>query len=143
MTRVLINRQEALMRIKAEGVTQKLVGVVLDGDEVIPSLPDVAPIFRDGKEIGKVTLILWSPRMQKNIGFVWVPIQLAGPGNSIEVSTLHGTVPGKTAAVPFFDPRKSVAKPETFAAVSDVSYPGSRLAIDKDKRRDSRRFEQV
>ena len=100
--------KEALMRIKAEGVTQKLVGVVLDGDEVIPSLPDVAPIYRDGKEIGKVTLILWSPRMQKNIGFVWVPIQLAGPGNSIEVSTLHGTVPGKTAAVPFFDPRKSV-----------------------------------
>lgn len=100
--------KEALMRIKERGVRQKLVGVILDSDEVIPSQPDNAPIYRNGEEIGRVTLILWSPRMQKNIGYVWVPIELAEPGNEIEVSTLHGTAPGKTAAVPFFDPRKSV-----------------------------------
>ena len=70
--------------------------------------PDAAPAYRDGKEIGRVTVIVWSPRMQKNIGYVWVPIELAAPGNAIEVCTLDGTATGKTAAVPFFDPGKSV-----------------------------------
>ncbi|MCY3857647.1 MAG: glycine cleavage system protein T [Gammaproteobacteria bacterium] len=100
--------KEALRRIKEEGVSQKLIGTILDAEEEIPGCPDVAPIYRNGEEIGKVTLILWSPRMQRNIGYVWVPIDLADPGNQIEVTTLHGTAPAKTAAVPFFDPRKSV-----------------------------------
>ena len=100
--------KQALMRIKAEGVSRKLVGVVLDSDGPIPGCPDIAPIYRDGAEIGRVTALVWSPRMQKNIGYVWVPIELAAPGNALEVTTLDGTVPGKTAAVPFFDPRKSV-----------------------------------
>ena len=100
--------KEALMRIKEQGVSQKLIGVILDDEERIPGLPDPAPIYRNGEEIGKVTLILWSPRMQRNIGYVWVPIELSGPGNEIEVSVLNGTAPGKTTAVPFFDPKKSI-----------------------------------
>ncbi len=100
--------KEALMRIKAEGVSRKLVGVVLDGDEKIPGCPDIAPVYRDGREIGRVTAIVWSPRMGRNIGYVWVPIELAAPGNALEVTTLTGTALGKTAALPFFDPRKSV-----------------------------------
>ena len=100
--------KRALMRIRAEGVSRKLVGVVLDGEDRLPGRPDVAPVYRDGEEIGRVTVLVWSPRMQRNIGYVWVPIGLAAPGNALEVTTLDGTAPGRTAAVPFFDPRKSV-----------------------------------
>ena len=100
--------KQALMRIKAEGVSRKLVGVVLDGEDKLQSRPDIAPVYRDGEEIGQVTVLVWSPRMQRTIGFVWVPIGLAAPGNALEVTTLDGTVPGRTAALPFFDPRKSV-----------------------------------
>ncbi len=100
--------KEALTRIKAEGVSRKLVGIVLDGEEEIQGRPDVAPVYKHGEEIGRVTVIVWSPRMQRNIGYVWVPIEMASPGNALEVSTLTGTATGKTAALPFFDPRKSV-----------------------------------
>jgi aminomethyltransferase len=100
--------KEALMRIKAEGVSQKLVGFVLDSDEWVEGLPDVAPAYKDGEEIGRITVIVWSPRMQKNIGYVWVPIELASPGNRLEVRTLTGTAAGETVALPFFDPRKTV-----------------------------------
>ena len=100
--------KEALMRIRARGVSQKLVGIVLDGDERIPGCPDIAPVYRDGREIGRVTVVVWSPRMGRNIGYVWVPIELAEPGNALEVTTLSGTATGKTVALPFFDPRKSV-----------------------------------
>ena len=100
--------KRALMRIRAEGVSRKLVGVVLDGEDRLPGRPDVAPVYRDGEEIGKVTVLVWSPRMQRNIGYVWVPVGLAAPGNALEVTTLDGTAQGRTAAVPFFDPGKSV-----------------------------------
>ena len=36
----------------------------------------------DGKAVGTVTDLIWSPRLEKNIGYVWVPIGLAGPGNA-------------------------------------------------------------
>ena len=100
--------KEALMRIKAEGVSRKLVGFVLDADEPVRGLPEVAPACRDGEEVGRITGIVWSPRMERNIGFVWVPIELAAPGNELEVATLTGAATGRTAAIPFFDPRKAV-----------------------------------
>ena len=100
--------KEALMRIKAEGVSRKLVGFILDNDEPVQGLPDAAPAFRDGEEIGRVTAIVWSPRMGRNIGYVWVPIEFAAPGNKLEVRTLTGTSMGQTAALPFFDPKKTM-----------------------------------
>ena len=33
-------------------------------------------------EVGKVTDAVWSPGLGKNIGYVWVPIELAEPGNA-------------------------------------------------------------
>ena len=100
--------KEALMRIKAEGVSQKLVGFVLDGGEPVAGRPDIAPAYQDGKEIGRLTVLVWSPRMERNIGYVWVPIELAAPGNKLEVDTLNGTATGETVALPFFDPKKKV-----------------------------------
>ena len=100
--------KEALMRIKAEGVSRKLVGFILDNDEPIQGLPEAAPAFRDGEETGRVTTIVWSPRMERNIGYVWVPIEFAAPGNKLEVRTLNGIAMGQTAALPFFDPKKTM-----------------------------------
>ena len=37
---------------------------------------------------------------------MWVPIDLAGPGTPIDVESEHGWVTGRTAAIPFVDPRK-------------------------------------
>ena len=38
--------KDALMRIRAEGVSRKLVGIVLDGQDRIPGCPDIAPVRR-------------------------------------------------------------------------------------------------
>ena len=100
--------KEALMRIKAEGVSRKLVGIELENDAQVGEAPDAAPAYRDGEEVGKVTSIVWSPRLEKNIGYVWVPIELAAPGNALEVRTASGRVKGRTAAIPFLDPKKTV-----------------------------------
>ena len=59
--------------------------------------------------MGTGTDLIWSPRLEKNIGYVWVPIELAEPGNALEiVAPDGGTWPARTAAIPFIDPKKTV-----------------------------------
>ena len=56
-----------------------------------------------------MTNLLWSPRLNKNIGYVRVPIALAKPGNSLEVEAPDGSCwQAKTAAIPFLDAAKQV-----------------------------------
>ena len=102
--------KEALMRIKAEGVKRKLVGIEIEGEPWV--IEPVEPLFayRNGKPVDRVTVVIWSPRLEKNIGYVWVPIELAEPGTVLDVETLQGTVKARTAALPFLDPKKDVPK---------------------------------
>ncbi len=98
----------ALERIRREGVDRKLVGIELDMAELEAELDWYWPVVKDGRQIGKVTDAIWSPGLRKNIGYVWVPIAMAGSGTELEVETPHGTVRGRTASLPFVDPRKEV-----------------------------------
>jgi aminomethyltransferase len=64
--------KEALKRIKAEGVTRKLVGVDIDGEPlgsyIDNEMIDVFPVSVGGNVVGKVTSACYSPRLEKNIG---------------------------------------------------------------------------
>lgn len=101
---------EALRRIRAEGVKQKLVGIEVDGAPLDLNLTRW-PVSRDGRLIGQVTSAVFSPRLKKNIGYAMVPIEHAGLGTSLSV-----TVPGQgdrmaTVTVkPFIDPAKEIPK---------------------------------
>ena len=53
-----------------------------------------------------MTDLIWSPRLERNIGYVWVPIELADEGNRIDVHSEHGPMSGVTHSIPFVDPRK-------------------------------------
>ena len=99
--------REALERIRREGVSRKLVGIEIDGDPV--SQPTQHwPASIDGEPVGHVTDACWSPRLAKNIGYVWVPIARAQPGTRLEVDADDGGRIGTTAALPFIDPQKKV-----------------------------------
>jgi glycine cleavage system aminomethyltransferase T len=98
--------KDALERIRTEGVDRKLVGIELQGDELRAEMSEYWDAYHDGKKIGHLTDAVWSPGLQKNIGYVWVPIELAEPGNRLDVESEHGDIVGVTAAIPFVDPRK-------------------------------------
>ena len=98
----------ALASLKVEGVDRKLVGVEWSGDELPAELSWFWPVVREGRQIGRVTDAIWSPRLERNIGYAWVPIELAGPGNRLDVDSEHGPLVVTTAAIPFIDPRKEV-----------------------------------
>jgi glycine cleavage system aminomethyltransferase T len=97
----------ALERLKADGVDRKLVGIELEGDELRAELSWYWPVHHDGKQVGRVTDAIWSPGLERNIGYVWVPIELSAPGTALDVETENGeTLVGRTATIPFVDPRK-------------------------------------
>ena len=100
--------KDVLERIRREGVDRKLVGIELDMDELQAELEWFWPVHRDGRQVGRVTDAVWSPGLRKNIGYVWVPTELAEPGTELDVETPDRTVRGRTASIPFVDPRKEV-----------------------------------
>ena len=97
----------ALEELRAKGVDRKLVGIELDGDELRAEMSEYWSVSSDGKQVGHMTDAVWSPGLKKNIGYVWVPIELAEPGNRLDVETETAEhLRGTTAAIPFVDPRK-------------------------------------
>jgi glycine cleavage system aminomethyltransferase T len=99
----------ALERIRERGVTRRLVGIEAPGDPSFFELTEARPALADGQRVGHVTDLVWSPRLQRNIGYVWVPTALADPGNDLEIEWANGgRSAAKTAAIPFLDPQKTV-----------------------------------
>jgi glycine cleavage system aminomethyltransferase T len=99
----------ALERIRTQGVSRKLVGLEVDGEALSFEIAEKRPALHRGQPIGTVTDLIWSPRLKRNIGYVWVPIEVAEPGNALEILAPDGSrVEGRTAALPFIDPRKKV-----------------------------------
>ena len=96
-----------LERIKHEGVDRKLVGIELEGEELRAEMSEYWSVHHGGKRVGHMTDAIWSPGLERNIGYVWVPIELAEPGTQLDVETEDGDhLVARTAAIPFVDPRK-------------------------------------
>ena len=100
----------ALKKIKAQGVKKRLVGVELDG-EPFPALNAVkwdAHKSDGGAAIGKVTSAIYSPRLKKNIGYCWMPTEMAKDGTKLKVETEWGARMATVAPMPFIDPDKRI-----------------------------------
>jgi glycine cleavage system aminomethyltransferase T len=100
----------ALERIARDGVTRKLVGVTIDGPQLSLWLEDFWPVRDGGAEIGRLVSACHSPRLDLNMGYVWVPIDRADVGASLEVVSPDGPRSATVTPLPFLDPKKDVPK---------------------------------
>jgi glycine cleavage system aminomethyltransferase T len=100
--------REALREIQATGVRRKLVGIEIEGDSLSFELAEPWPVRRGSDTIGRVTDAIWSPRMERNIGYAWVPIELAANGTQLQIETPGGPSRATVAAIPFIDPKKRI-----------------------------------
>jgi glycine cleavage system aminomethyltransferase T len=98
----------ALRRIRDEGVGRRIVGVEFDGEPFEALNNTKWPVTADGTRIGKVTSAIYSPRLQRNIGFAWVPVEYAAAGTSIGVESEWGPRNGVVVEMPFVDPGKQI-----------------------------------
>jgi aminomethyltransferase len=102
--------REALARIKATGVTRKLVGVEIDGSRIELNATKW-PVRTPGDAGGRVTSAVWSPRLAKNIGYAMVPIAHAAPGTALRLAVPGaGERQARVVPMPFVDPTKAIPK---------------------------------
>ncbi len=97
----------ALKKIKAEGVTRRLVGVKISGSPLQPN-EERWPMMNDHKPIGHITRCAFSPRLENNIGFANVPVDRADIGTKLEVKTPSGERQASVVPTPFFESKKLI-----------------------------------
>ena len=105
--------KEALARIKAEGVRQRLVGLRLGGEPIVWYNEDFYLVKDDqsGADIGYVTSAFWSPNLESNIALAVLPRTHWPRGTRLKVQLpKDGFVNAEVVRVPFFDPSKDIPK---------------------------------
>ncbi|MFY0311022.1 aminomethyltransferase family protein [Leisingera sp. D0M16] len=81
----------------------KIYGVKLEGTE---PAEEGAPLLRDGKQVGVVTIGMYSPLNEHNVGIARMPVDCAEPGVPLTVKNSTGEIPCVAAEMPFHDPEK-------------------------------------
>src|SRR5262245_9149309 len=106
----------ALERIKKEGARRQLVGVHIDGPRLDLNMTRW-PVRVGRSEVGFVTSAVYSPRLERNLGYAMVPARHASLGTKLTVVVPEGEAPGsageRSATVvkkPFVDPEKAIPK---------------------------------
>ena len=106
--------KEALRKIKEEGPTRRLAGVEISGDGLGSyndgSMIDYFPVSHDGRPVGRITSACYSPRLEKNIGYAMVPVELAELGTELEVDVYGDIRDAVVVGMPFIDPKKEIPK---------------------------------
>jgi glycine cleavage system aminomethyltransferase T len=103
----------ALARLSETGVERKLVGIDIGGDPMTDegALNDVWPVHAPGGErIGRVTAGAWSPRLERNVGFAWVPGTHMTADTELELADPRGARTATVTTLPFVDPNKDTPK---------------------------------
>ncbi len=93
--------REALLKAKAQGITRKLICLTLDrpGDVVMGR----EPIFADGRVVAQVSSSNTGYSIGKHIAYAYLPIELAQPGQKLEIEYFGQRLPATVATEPLFD----------------------------------------
>jgi glycine cleavage system aminomethyltransferase T len=101
----------SLAKIAEEGVDRKLVGIRIEGDPMIDegALNEFWPVIdASERSIGRVTAGAWSPRLEMNVGYAWVPASHMDAGTELRLQTAAGRRSATVHELPFWDPKKQV-----------------------------------
>jgi aminomethyltransferase len=67
-----------------------------------------APLMKDGKQVGVVTVGMYSPLNKHNVGIARMPVDCAVEGVAMHVKNVSGDIACKAHAMPFYDPQKKI-----------------------------------
>ena len=101
--------QEALKKIKSEGVKRLLVGIELQCPQLEESNQEPWSVSVNGNIVGRVSRCTWSPRLEKNIGFANVPVEYSNLGRSLTINTSKGEIEAIVVKEPWFPAEKTVS----------------------------------
>ena len=93
--------KEALSEIKFKGPTKKLMGAEIKGDPINYSNQEHLPVSFDGKNIGTMNTMTYSPRLDKNISYVFLDIKYAKVGQEIIISLPDEDLEARVVDIPW------------------------------------------
>jgi aminomethyltransferase len=93
--------QEALLKIKADGVQNSLVGFEVEGRR---SARQGMLLYQGGKHVGHVTSGCLSPTLDKVIAMGYVPAAMSAVGTEFELDLGKVKTTAKVVKMPFYNP---------------------------------------
>jgi tRNA-modifying protein YgfZ len=94
--------QEVIIRILHRGHVNRLLRGLLLGDGAAPGAGAVLVREADGREVGRVTSVAWSPRHGQEIGLAYVRREVEPPA-TLRLASVEGP-PVQVVALPFSPP---------------------------------------
>ncbi|MCX8091184.1 MAG: aminomethyltransferase family protein [Verrucomicrobiae bacterium] len=96
--------QEVLNRIHSIGhVNRRLCGLRVESGAAATPARD-QPLFKDGREVGRITSAVFSPTLQAHIALGYVRRELAAVGTELALRTDAGEVLARVTEIPFVRP---------------------------------------
>lgn len=95
--------KDALAKLKAEGISRKIVGFEMTEPGIGR---DGFDVYIDGEKAGYVTSGSPAPFLKKNIGLAFVPVDFANPGQEIKIDIRGKQVAAKVVPTPFYKREK-------------------------------------
>jgi len=93
--------KKALKDIYDKGVNRRLVGVEIDGAPISGN-DALWFVKRNDESVGYVSRCIYSPRLEKNIGFVNVQANCASVGTQLIIETPSGIAKAQVVEIPWF-----------------------------------------
>jgi 4-methylaminobutanoate oxidase (formaldehyde-forming) len=101
--------REALQKIKAEGVLNKLCTIVIGGQDWLP-LYGAEAVVSEGRVITRLRSSGYGHTVKKNIGLAYLPLELAKEGTALEIEIFGEMMPAQVAPRILYDPEGKALK---------------------------------
>jgi len=101
--------REALQKIKAEGILNKLCTLVIGGEDWLP-LYGAEAVVSEGKVITRLRSSGYGHTVKKNIGLAYLPHELSKEGTALEIEIFGELVPAQVAPRIMYDPEGKALK---------------------------------
>ena len=95
--------KEALREISLKGPIKKLMGAEIHGEPIRVFNEEHWPVFIDGKKVGSMNALVYSPRLNKNISYIILDIEYAKSGQEIIISSPEKELSGKIVDLPWLE----------------------------------------
>lgn len=102
--------KSALEEIKRNGVSRRQIGLTIEGERLQMPNTRFWPLSIDGKNVGKVTSAVYSPRLKKNIALAMVDTAFSEIGSILKVEIQNQMRNAEVTQKPFYDPNKQITK---------------------------------
>ncbi len=100
----------ALETIRDEGVKRKVVGVFMYGEAFEKNNEHRWPVINQGKQVGAISSAVYSPRLEKNIGFALFDSNALDHLSAPQVHSAEGIRDIELTSMPFIDPDKAIPR---------------------------------